>query len=161
MESYLIGQSQLMLAISLTAGTQQFPAALLPYFRVVRQAGVVPAGGGFQRNRGCGADRQRHAPAFPPKEPLHKHNKVLCNTLNFHPCISPFIPIDFPLLFRYCVTRETYTKYRNQEEMQMTSTKKRIAAALTAAILTSVVPGVALVRADLRGVHQSLIDRQL
>ena len=27
MESYLIGQSQLMLAISLTAGTQQFPAA--------------------------------------------------------------------------------------------------------------------------------------
>ena len=52
-----------------------------------------------------------------PKEPLHKHNKVLCNTLNFHPCISPFIPIDFPLLFRYCVTCETYTKYRNQEEM--------------------------------------------
>ena len=39
-----------------------------------------------------------------PKEPLHKHNKVLCNTLNFHPCISPFIPIDFRLLFRYCVT---------------------------------------------------------
>ena len=70
-----------------------------------------------------------------PKEPLHKHNKVLCNTLNFHPCISPFIPIDLRLLFQYCVSCETYTKYRNQEEMQMTSTKKRITAALTATTL--------------------------
>ena len=72
-----------------------------------------------------------------PKEALHKHNEALCNTLDFYPCISPFIPIDFRLLFRYCVTCETYTKYRNQEEKQMTSTKKRIAAVLTAGILTT------------------------
>ena len=41
-----------------------------------------------------------------PKEALHKHNEALCNTLDFHPCISPFIPIDFRLLFRYCATCE-------------------------------------------------------
>ena len=46
-------------------------------------------------------------------------------------------PIDFRLLFRYCVTCETYAKYKNQEEMQMTNTKKRITAALTAAILAT------------------------
>ena len=46
-----------------------------------------------------------------PKGPLHKHNKVLCNTLNFHPCISPFIPIDFRLLFRYCVACKSPTKH--------------------------------------------------
>ena len=51
-----------------------------------------------------------------PKETVHKHNEALCNTLDFHPCISPFIPIDFRLLFRYRVACESPTKYRNQEE---------------------------------------------
>ena len=46
-----------------------------------------------------------------PKEALHKHNEALCNTLDFHPCISPFIPIDFRLLFRYCVACKSPTKY--------------------------------------------------
>ena len=47
---------------------------------------------------------------------LHIRNEALCSTLHFYLCISPFVPIDFRLLFRYCVTCETYTKYRNQEE---------------------------------------------
>ncbi len=38
---------------------------LLPHFRVVRQTGAVPTGGGLRSGRGYGADRQRHAPAFP------------------------------------------------------------------------------------------------
>ena len=44
---------------------------------------------------------------------LHIRNEALCSTLHFYLCISPFVPIDFRLLFRYCVTCETYTKYRN------------------------------------------------
>ena len=35
------------------------------------------------------------------KEAVHKLNEALCNSLAFHLCISPFIPIDFRLLFRY------------------------------------------------------------
>ena len=72
-----------------------------------------------------------------PEEAPYKHNEALCNMLDFHLCISLFIPIDFRLLFRYCVTCETYAKYKNQAEMQMTNTKKRITAALTAAILAT------------------------
>lgn len=45
-----------------------------------------------------------------PKEAVHKHNEALCNSLAFHLCISPFIPIDFRLLFRYCVACKSPTK---------------------------------------------------
>ena len=72
-----------------------------------------------------------------PKEIVHKHNEALCNSLAFHLCISPFIPIDFRLLFRYRVACESPIKYRNQEEKQMTSIKKRTTVALTAAILAT------------------------
>ena len=57
------------------------------------------------------------------KEAVHKLNEALCNSLAFHLCISPFIPIDFRLLFRYRVACESPIKYRNQEEKQMTSIK--------------------------------------
>ena len=46
-----------------------------------------------------------------PKETVHKHNEALCNSLAFHLCISPFIPIDFRLLFRYCVACKSPTKH--------------------------------------------------
>ena len=46
-----------------------------------------------------------------PKEIVHKHNEALCNSLAFHLCISPFIPIDFRLLFRYCVACKSPTKH--------------------------------------------------
>jgi hypothetical protein len=46
-----------------------------------------------------------------PKETVHKHNEALCNLLAFHLCISPFIPIDFRLLFRYCVACQSPIKY--------------------------------------------------
>ena len=36
---------------------------------------------------------------------------TLCSSLIFHLYISPFIPIDFRLLFRYCVAYESPTKY--------------------------------------------------
>ena len=50
-----------------------------------------------------------------PEEAPYKHNEALYNSLAFHFCISPFIPIDFRLLFRYCVACKSPTKYRNQE----------------------------------------------
>nr|WP_325301343.1 hypothetical protein [uncultured Oscillibacter sp.] len=46
-----------------------------------------------------------------PKETIHKHNEALCNLLAFHLCISPLIPIDFRLLFRYCVACQSPIKY--------------------------------------------------
>ena len=42
---------------------------------------------------------------------LHIRNEALCSTLHFYLCISPFVPIDFRLLFRYCVACKSPTKY--------------------------------------------------
>ena len=47
------------------SGLVDEPDHLLPYLQIVRQAGAVPAGGCFRRGGGCGADRQRQAPALP------------------------------------------------------------------------------------------------
>ena len=87
-----------------------------------------------------------------PKGFLHKHNEAVCNSLAFHLCISPFIPIDFRPLFQYCASCEDPTKYSKQEEKQMTSTKKRFAATLTVAILTTVltVPATAVETSAIR-----------
>ena len=53
----------------------------------------------------------RYVYADNQKETVHKHNEALCNLLAFHLCISPFIPIDFRLLFRYCVACQSPIKY--------------------------------------------------
>ncbi|CDC68236.1 unknown [Oscillibacter sp. CAG:155] len=50
------------------------------------------------------------------KEALHMNNKALCSSLAFRPVISPFVPIDFYLLFWYCVGCKSPTKYGIQEE---------------------------------------------
>ena len=44
--------------------------------------------------------------------------------------------LDFGVAFLYCIDCKSPTKYRNQEEKQVTNMKKRIAAALTSATLT-------------------------
>ena len=46
-----------------------------------------------------------------PEEAPYKHNETLRNSLDFYLCISPFIPIDFCLLIRYCVACESFANY--------------------------------------------------
>ena len=62
---------------------------------------------------------------------------VICSVFThaFLHCRLHFL-LDFGVAFLYCIDFKSPTKYRNQEEKQVTNMKKRIAAALTSATLT-------------------------